>query len=373
MKKWLKRLLVFCVAVLFCSGTLRWAMLPKVIVQKPQSGFIEESLSPSDIRFSAQAEVMVSVPITCKSELTLQTWLVQPWSRVLQGQPLAQVEPAEGARALAEREQEYADAQAALSEYALAWKRIAAQYEAALLEAQKRYKSRKSDQNQAALSQAEEDYDLVVTQGIWQGTTLALEQAACTRLQEEVDWLKALDQSAWQVVSPVDGFLRQEAAEKTVLQGGDSIAAVLPSEGSVELTLTLAKLPTITADTRLIIGSTQQQTAESVTVQGTTLRAEFASFPEAIMTNGSPEIVLRGQWYTTIVPLCSVTEDNKVYTVLTREGWLGPEHYLSQTEVTLDASDGTFAAIMEGVWRDSQVVVGTDRTLKDGMRVWIVQ
>lgn len=353
-------------------GSVRYALLPKVETRMPVSGSMRFLFSPESIQVESIKTFALYVPLELSHELSIENWFINPWEYISIGSRLFKVQSGSGERVLLEAKQQEKQQLLNLKQYEYDYATLQKQLTEQLDKAQQQYEHRKSQQNENELKRVQENYRLVVEDGVWQNTTIELEREKVELLHKEVVFLEGLKQNEWNYISDYQGYVcNDEWLKKTAICGGDTLLLLYPAEEDTILRLTAyfpqEQLSGYTKISYSFDGNKQYGTLLSY--ENGIIVSCFPDFPlDQLNTNLTFE--LESEWKSCLIPSISLMNDSTVFVVEERKGLLWPEKIIRKTEVKIGLKQSDWVSIESGLRKEDRIVIFTDRGLSDGQNVW---
>lgn len=281
------------------------------------------------------------------------------------------------ARKQADVEAAAAALQAAEEELYQAQKAAEAADEAALAAAQSA-----EDNRNSALHALKKEEESTAKQNELDRAAAAVSTAEAATLQAELDALVALQQAGGQYVAPQSGILVQ-----LTLNTGEvspSVGGVIAEENSdytISLTLDEKQAKLITVGT--ILHVVQSQASGDAAVQNLSEAdnngnvTATATLPKGAWSAGAATATatIRGARQDLVVPATALHQDNNwtyVLAVEEKNTILGLQNVLLRLPVVVLESGDSAVALSAALDRDTQIVVSSNKTIREGDKVRIV-
>ena len=389
-----RALIIFTIAlavVLYFSSSIRYWMTPKVTLSTVNSGTIVWQRQISQMRWSSPQVTTVAASPYLPENIKITDGQEFQSRQVLQGEKLFTLDQVTLDSAIVEAEESYASQlsyevsyRRELTEAQKNAQEVLTQATTALEKGATANAKRKAQLEQAYQT-AQEDYDLIVTQGIYSGTTLEIVTAKTQKAQACLDALKALRQNGYAMVAPCDGLLVSWPSDVgTALQANQQYFTIIPDDAERQLVVTLGEECTLPNElAQVTLASTESalerytfsMTSKGTNAQGAvelTLEGDRTVF-EKIDLSKSYKLNYESEFYQALVPNEAFITQDTVYVVKSQYNNGQTEQVIQSVKVNRESGNASYTPVTgNSLSVGDQVVTGWDRTITVGQTVIVV-
>ena len=389
-----RALIIFTIAlavVLYFSSSIRYWMTPKVTLSTVNSGTIVWQRQISQMRWSSPQVTTVAASPYLPENIKITDGQEFQSRQVLQGEKLLTLDHVTLDSAIVEAEGSYASQlsyevsyRRELTEAQKNAQEVLTQATTALEKGATANAKRKAQLEQAYQT-AQEDYDLIVTQGIYSGTTLEIVTAKTQKAQACLDALKALRQNGYAMVAPCDGLLVSWPSDVgTALQANQQYFTIIPDDAERQLVVTLGEECTLPNELAQVTLASTESALErytfSVTSKGTnaqgavelTLEGDRTVF-EKIDLSKSYKLNYESEFYQALVPNEAFITQDTVYVVKSQYNNGQTEQVIQSVKVNRESGNASYTPVTgNSLSVGDQVVTGWDRAITVGQTVIVV-
>ncbi len=389
-----RALIIFTIAlavVLYFSSSIRYWMTPKVTLSTVSSGTIVWQRQISQMRWSSPQVTTVAASPYLPENIKITDGQEFQSRQVLQGEKLLTLDHVTLDSAIVEAEESYASQlsyevsyRRELTEAQKNTQEVLTQATTALEKGATANAKRKAQLEQAYQT-AQEDYDLIVTQGIYSGTTLEIVTSKAQKAQACLDALKALRQNGYAMVAPCDGLLVSWPSDVgTALQANQQYFTIIPDDAERQLVVTLGEECTLPNELAQVTLASTESALErytfSVTSKGTnaqgavelTLEGDRTVF-EKIDLSKSYKLNYESEFYQALVPNEAFITQDTVYVVKSQYNNGQTEQVIQSVKVNRESGNASYTPVTgNSLSVGDQVVTGWDRAITVGQTVIVV-
>lgn len=389
-----RALILFAAAVAllcFFSSSLRYWMTPKVTVASVTLGTILRQRTVSALHFTASDTVEVKASPYLPDGLKVAGSGALQERSVSKGEKLLELDTAALDMAILDAREAYMACLVYQTEYrrGLEMAQETAQEklnqaETALNKVSAANVKRKA-QLERAYQTAQEDYDLIVTQGIYGGATLETVAERTRVAEESLAALEALRDAGYALVAPCDGLLVAWPREisQDMLRAGQRYFEMIPDRVDRQLTVALegeepwpeqvAQVSLVNAERALdkyslIVADkrTNEQGAVELVLEGD------AAMLEKLDLTQRYTLAYESDAYQALVPNAAFITADTVYVVTEKYVDGRREQIVQEAKVQRGEGNAAYTPVSGGVQAGDRVVTSWDRPLKLNQRVIVL-
>lgn len=380
--------------IFYLSSSIRYWMTPKVMLSSVTAGTIVWQRQISELRWSSpQIKAVTTSPYLPDGIKAVDVNGQKFQARnVLKGEKLIALDPVALDRAIVDAKEAYASQLA----YEMAYRRELAdaqksaqeaftQAESAL-EKGTRSSEKRKEQLRQAYQTAQENYALIVTQGIYSGTTLEVVVARTQATQACLEALEDLRQNGYALIAPCDGMMVSWPGEinQDMLQPNQRYFEIIPDDANRQVVVALEEEGVWPENLYQISLTDPTQPLE---------RYSLSVVEKNIVGQGSMELILEGDAsvmekldlskpytlsyesdnYQALIPNAAFVTEDTVYVLKDQYSDGHWEKVIQAVKVEREPGNAFYTPVSGSIQAGDQVVTGWDRPLVMGQSVIVLE
>ena len=388
-----RALILFAAAVAllcFFSSSLRYWMTPKVTVASVTLGTILRQRTVSALHFTSPDTVEVKASPYLPDGLKVAGSGALQERSVSKGEKLLELDTVALDMAILDAREAYMACLAYQTEYRRGLEAAQETAQEALNQAEIALKKvspanvKRKAQLERAYQTAQEDYDLIVTRGIYGGATLETVAERTRVAEESLAALEALRDAGYALAAPCDGLLVAWPREsQDLLRAGQRYFAMIPDGADRQLTVALegeepwpeqvVQVSLVNAEKAfdkysLIVADqyTNEQGAVELLLEGDTALLEKLDLTQRYT------LTYESDAYQALVPNAAFITADTVYVVAEKYVDGRREQIVQEAKVQRKEGNTAYTPVSGGVQAGDLVVTSWDRPLKLNQRVIVL-
>lgn len=387
LRRALTYLSVVLIVLLFFSRSIRYWMIPKVMLSTVSSGTIIWRPQITNLRWSSSDIVEVITSPYLPDNIKIVNKEPFQVREVVAGEKLILLDNFSLDQAISVASKDYVSCYAYEVAYRRELENVQKNVHESLLQAEAALKksgtssAKRKKQIESNYQLAKEDYDLIVTQGIYNGTTLEVVRSETQSAQARLEALEALRNAGNALISPCDGLLISWSSEidSGTLQANCKYFEIIPNNALRQIIITLDEQH-ISENAQQVTLVNRESTLEhynlsiikkSLNPQGfveISLTGELALLEE-IDLNKSYILSYESEYYKALVPNAAFITSDTVYVVKSRYNNGHWQQIVQDIKVSRGKGNAFYTPVTGDIQAGDQVIISWDRPIEIGQAV----
>lgn len=390
-----RKLIIFIVIlalVFYFSSSIRYWMMPKVTLSSVSTGTIVWQRRVSEIHWTSPQLEVVKTSLFLPDGISVVEGQKFQMREVVKGEKLLVLDSIALDNAIMDAREAYTRCLEYQMEYSRGLVNAQENAQEELMKAESalpkngvNVNAKRRAQLEKAYQTAQENYDLIVTQGIYSGTTLEIVAEKTQSTQKKLEAVVALRDAGDALTAPCDGLLVSWPSEmdQGALKAKQEYFTIIPNGAHRQLMVTLEGETTCPERVNQVVLASQTNPLErySMSIADRSVNGQDAvklilegdSVNERFDLNQSYLLSYESDSYQALVPNTAFVTEDTVY-VLTRQYRSGRwEDVVQAVKVKREAGNAYYTPVISGVRAGDQVITSWDRPLVMGQPVIVLE